>query len=101
MLIDLTPPQILILLESLARDVDRQRQAGLSDAILLDEIAVKCRAALMDKLSSENKAVVSQVDRYVKGQMQKIRNMSQRENHASAQVHDPFEYGGEKVSTGP
>ena len=77
MLIDLNPQESVFLLESLARDIERQ-QSTINDVnhVYLQGIAAKVRNQIVEDMSTRNKrATREQVSKYIDGQLRKIQEM--------------------------
>jgi len=72
MLLELSSQQIVILLESLSRDVDRLHQKETPEVVILEDIMAKCRMIIIDNLSLQTRSTKEQVNKYIKSQMAKI-----------------------------
>lgn len=91
-LLNLTPQQGILLLESLTRDADHLHQRGSADALLVEDILVKCRSTIVEKIG-QGQVSKEQVEKYVQSQMKKI-SFLKNEQDAKAQPmagHDLFD----------
>ena len=72
MLLELSSQQVVLLLESLSRDVDRLHQKGTPEVVILEDIMLKCRMMIVDNLLLQTRSTKEQVNKYIKSQMVKI-----------------------------
>lgn len=79
MIVDLTPRESIVLLEALARETMRLREAGLnSDLILLDAASDKIKSELAALLAETHKADPQKMNRYIQGQFKKIQELKEK-----------------------
>lgn len=72
MLLELSSQQVVLLLESLSRDIDRLHQKGMPEVVILEDIMMKCRTMIVDNLSLQTRSNKEQVNKYIQSQMAKI-----------------------------